>query len=119
MMRMMMLIGLLALQGAAFGGDDTQALAEAWRLIDDGALVIDVRSPEEYADGHLDGAVNVPHTETEALAAAIGGDHDRAVVLYCGSGRRAGIAQAALAERGYSAVHNGLGYQALEAARPD
>ncbi|MDX1380230.1 MAG: rhodanese-like domain-containing protein [Xanthomonadales bacterium] len=118
-MRLMMLIGMLALQGAAYAGNDQDALAEAWRMIDDGALVIDVRSPEEYAGGHIDGAVNVPHTETDALAAAIGDDHDRAVVVYCGSGRRAGIAQAALAERGYTGVHNGLGYQALEAAQPE
>lgn len=119
MMRLMMLIGLLAVQGAAFAGDEKDALTEAWRMIDNGALLIDVRSEAEYQDGHIEGAINVPHTETDALAEAIGDDPDRAVVVYCGSGRRAGIAQAALAERGYTDVHNGLGYQALEAARPD
>ena len=118
MMRWLMLIGLLAVHGATAAGDE-EALAEAWRMIDDGALLVDVRSAEEFAGGHLDGAINVPHTETAALADAIGAQRDRPVVLYCRSGRRSGIAQAALQELGYTRVHNGIGYEPLEDSRPE
>lgn len=98
---------------------DTVAAAQAWELIQDGALVIDVRSHQEFAAGHLHGAVNVPHTDIDGMVREIGPDRDRPVVLYCRSGRRAGEALAALAERGYSGGFNATGLQALEATRPD
>ncbi len=114
-------IGLLALLTTlaawAAGGNVEQA-AKGWEMITAGALLVDVRSSEEYAEGHVEGAVNIAHTETAALAELIGPDHDRPVVLYCGSGRRAGLAQAALEALGYSGVFNATGYEALQATQP-
>jgi len=89
----------------------------AWQMIDDGALVIDVRSPKEYAKGHLEAAPNIPHTDIVALINAIGENKSRPVVLYCRSGHRSGIAQEALAEAGYINIFNGLGLKTLQAAR--
>ena len=37
--------------------------AEAWKKINNGALLVDVRTPDEFAEGHLRGAVNVPYEE--------------------------------------------------------
>ena len=97
---------------------DPDAAREAWTLIEDGALVIDVRSPEEYASGHLEGALHIPWDQTDALAEAIGEDRSRSVVMYCGSGKRVGRAIEALEARGYDALFNASGLDALEATRP-
>ena len=44
-------------------GGDPEAARQAWPMIENGALLIDVRSAEEFADGHLDGAVNIEWTD--------------------------------------------------------
>lgn len=97
---------------------DPEAAREAWQLIEDGALVIDVRSAEEVASGALDGALHIPYDDTDALKKAIGDDRSRSVVMYCGSGRRVGIAIDALEADGYTGLFNGTGLDALEATRP-
>lgn len=97
---------------------DPDAAREAWTLIEEGALVIDVRSPEEYASGHLEGALHIPWDQTDALAEAIGEDRSRSVVMYCGSGKRVGRAIEALEARGYDALFNASGLDALEATQP-
>ncbi len=66
-------------QDSALRGDPDQAQA-AWTLIQEGALVIDVRSEEEFNSGALPGAQRVPHDDTDALIELIGDDPDRVVV---------------------------------------
>jgi rhodanese-related sulfurtransferase len=63
-------------------------------------LVLDVRTPQEYAEGHVPGAVNVPYDQLPSRLAEVPKDKD--VVLYCKSGRRAGIAADVLAANGYT-----------------
>lgn len=65
----------------------------------DHLFVLDVRTPQEYAEGHVPGAVNVPHDQVAARLAEIPRDKD--VVLYCRSGRRAQAAADVLATHGY------------------
>lgn len=77
-----------------------------------------MRSEGEYANGHLPDARRIDYTDTDALAAAIGSDKTRSVVLYCGSGRRAERARGALLERGYENVFNAGGLDALQATEP-
>ena len=96
---------------------DLEAASQGWAMIEEGALLIDVRSAEEFTAGHIEGAVNIPHSDVDRLAALIGEDKGRATVVYCRSGGRAGQAQTALAERGYTHVFNASGLQALEASR--
>jgi phage shock protein E len=110
-------LAVVALAQNALRGDP-DAAREAWTLIEDGALVIDVRSPEEFAAGHLEGALHIPWDQTDALAEAIGEDRSRSVVMYCGSGKRVGRAIDALEARGYDALFNATGLDALEATRP-
>ena len=93
--------------------------AQAWRLIDDGALLIDVRSRQEFESGHLKGAVNIPHDQLDKLTEKIGSEKDREVVVYCKSGRRAQLVKEALEKDGYSAVHNGIGYSSLLELKDD
>ena len=66
----------------------------------DHLFVLDVRSPEEFREGHVPGAVNVPYDQITARIAEVPKDKD--VVLYCRSGRRAGIAADVLAANGYT-----------------
>lgn len=63
-------------------------------------FVLDVRSPEEFATGHVPGAVNVPYDQIAARMSEVPKNKD--VVLYCRSGRRAGIAADVLAANGYT-----------------
>jgi phage shock protein E len=97
---------------------DAEKAQEGWRLIEAGALVIDVRSTEEYASGHLEGALHIPWDQTDALMEAIGADRDRKVVMYCGSGKRVGRAITALEAEGYTGLYNATGLDALQATAP-
>ena len=95
------------------------AAEQAWGLIGEDALLIDVRSGEEFAGGSIEGAVNIPHTKIDAIAELIGEDLDRPVVVFCRSGGRSGRAQAALEQLGYTGIFNGTGYTAPLATKPD
>jgi rhodanese-related sulfurtransferase len=63
-------------------------------------FVLDVRSPEEFKEGQVPGAVNIPYDQMAARMAEVPKDKD--VVLYCRSGRRASIAAEVLAANGYT-----------------
>jgi rhodanese-related sulfurtransferase len=63
-------------------------------------FVLDVRSPEEFKEGHVPGAVNIPYDQMASRLAEVPKDKD--VVLYCRSGRRAGIAAEVLGNNGYT-----------------
>lgn len=68
------------------------------------ALVLDVRSREEFASGHIANAVNVPHDELASRLSELSGGEGRSVVVYCERGGRAGMAATVLADAGYSSV---------------
>lgn len=71
-----------------------------------GALLLDVRTPEEFAEGHVDGAVNVPVQELEAKLASLPARKDQDVVVYCRSGVRSARASGILKSAGFSRVHD-------------
>ncbi|NJD31238.1 MAG: rhodanese-like domain-containing protein [Gammaproteobacteria bacterium] len=62
-------------------------------------FLIDARTPQEYAAGHVPGAVNIPYDQVAAHLGEIPKDKD--VVVYCHSGRRAGLAAETLEKAGY------------------
>ena len=78
---------------------------EAKRLAAAGALLLDVRTPAEFAQGHLPGALNIPVVELPDRLAELGGP-DRDVVVYCRSGMRSARAATVLRRAGYRAVHD-------------
>lgn len=92
--------------------------AQGWNLISMGALLVDVRTPEEFSAGHLEGAINIPHDQTLARLTEYGGDKDRSIVVYCRSGNRSGQAHKTLVEQGFTSAHNAGGYEAILAAKP-
>lgn len=110
-------IWLLSPAMAASG--DPGVAKQAWPLIKSGALVIDVRTQEEFDEGHLEGTLHIPHENIDAIIDAIGNDQERQVVVYCRSGKRAGIVQDALAEAGFHNVFNATGLEALQSTQPD
>jgi rhodanese-related sulfurtransferase len=69
----------------------------------DAPVVLDVRSPAEFAAGHVPGAVNIPFTSVLA-GHGVGAPASRTLVVYCGHGPRAWLAGAALRLRGYERV---------------
>lgn len=83
---------------------------------DGSALLIDVRTPAEFAAGHIDGARPIPYEQIAAQIGALAPDKNASIVLYCHSGRRAGIAQQALLDLGYTHVVNAGGYAQLDKA---
>ena len=68
-------------------------------------LILDVRSAEEFAEGHVPGALNVPHSEIASHLAALG-SIQKPVLVYCRSGRRADIALKALADLGFERLYH-------------
>lgn len=85
------------------GGDTPPA--DAHRLVAEGALLLDVRTPEEFDEAHIDGAVNIPLSEIERRIAELG-SKSRPVVLYCRSGNRSGQAARILARAGFEQIHD-------------
>ena len=76
---------------------------EAKQIMDsqDGYIILDVRSQEEYDQGHIPGAILIPDTEINARAEEVLPDKDQLILVYCRSGRRSKLAAADLAELGY------------------
>ena len=77
---------------------------EARRLVAHGALLIDVRSPQEFANGHLPGAVNVPVDEFAEHVDELLAEH-RDMILYCAAGVRCNKAATMLRQAGSTGVH--------------
>lgn len=67
-------------------------------------LVLDVRTPAEYAAGHVPGAINIPHESIAAQLELLQRHRDQPVVLYCQSGRRATLAAEVLERAGFSGL---------------
>ena len=74
---------------------------------------LDVRSPQEFSEGHVDGAVNIPFDQITNRMSEVTDDKNSEILLYCRSGRRAEFAMSALQELGYRNVTN---LRTLEAA---
>lgn len=84
-----------------FAGKTSSADAKA--LVASGAALVDVRSPGEYAGGHIPGAINIPVDQVSTRAAELG-DKGRPVVVYCRSGARSASAASTLRALGFAKV---------------
>lgn len=67
-------------------------------------LLIDVRSPEEYADGHIPGAINMPHENIDGYLSELEQHKNKPIIIYCRSGRRAKLAMKVLQEHDFTDV---------------
>jgi phage shock protein E len=85
------------------GGDVSSA--EARQLVQAGARLVDVRTPGEFAAGHIPGAVNIPVQQLDARMSELQ-PKDVAVIVYCRSGHRSGNAARMLKSAGFKAVRD-------------
>ena len=71
---------------------------------EEGYIILDVRTQEEYDEGHIPGAILIPYDEILEKAECVLTDKDQLFLVYCRSGRRSKIAAEALAELGYTNI---------------
>lgn len=103
---------------ADFAGEWDQAEALK-RMQSSDVVVIDVRSPGEFAEGHVPGAINIPHNQIDEHAATLAELKGKDLLIYCRSGRRAGMAESELTEMGFSNLYHLKGdMQGWKAANP-
>lgn len=98
---------LLAGASCAAKGRTTMTYDELKLALDDpksGVVLFDVRTPEEYAEGHIPGARNIPVQDLGSRMGEV--PKTGRVVVYCRSGNRSGRAQAMLEAAGYQDVVN-------------
>ena len=82
------------------------------QLVQDGAVIVDVRTPAEYQGGHIKGSVNVPLQSLQGSLSKI--PKNKAVITCCASGMRSASAKSILKSAGYTEVHNGGGWMSLK-----
>ena len=74
-------------------------------LVQEGALLIDVRNTAEYETYHLDHAINIPYQDMWMETEKMLPDRTRKVVLYCATGKRSLLAKLLLDRKGYEKVY--------------
>lgn len=74
--------------------------------LQNGAMVIDVRSPGEFGSGHLPKAVNIPLEQLETIVPRKVRDKSQVLLLHCQSGMRSSAAKKKLSSLGYTSVYN-------------
>lgn len=90
-----------------FGGTSVDFKA----LVQQGAMIIDVRTPAEFNGGHIKGAVNMPLQSLQANMSKV--PKNKTIITCCASGMRSGSAKSLLKAAGYT-VHNGGGWMSLK-----
>ncbi len=70
----------------------------------EGYVILDVRRPDEYADGHIPGAINLPNEEIGTSDIPELPDKGQLILVYCRSGRRSKEAAEKLARLGYTKI---------------
>jgi molybdopterin/thiamine biosynthesis adenylyltransferase/rhodanese-related sulfurtransferase len=83
--------------------------AEAERLVQGGALPLDVREPDEYQQGAVDGALHIPRGQLETNIEGRVPDHSTPLVVYCAGGTRSAFAAKTLQDLGYEDVVSVVG----------
>jgi len=78
--------------------------ADAALLVGEGAVLLDVRTEEEWQEGHIACARLVPVQSLVATSPGLPADKDAAIVIYCASGARSLLAERKLRELGYTRV---------------
>ena len=115
---------VLAAVAVAGCGDDTSARAatelaavsEVTSVLADGAVLVDVRSPSEFAAGHVADALNIDLGSEDFEAKVDALDKGRTYVVYCRTGSRAGQAIETMAALGFTDLVNGGAFADLAAA---
>ena len=89
-----------------FGGQSTSNLKS---IIDEGAYLVDVRTPAEFAEGHVKGSVNIPLDTISNNLQKFSNKNN--IIVFCRSGNRSGQAKVILENNGIKNVTNGGTWQ--------
>ena len=115
-MKKILILILLAVTFLSACGQDTEkkkeavymniTAAEAKKIMDtrEGYIILDVRTQEEYDEGHIPGAIVISYEQIDERAEEVLTDKDQLLLVYCRSGRRSKIAAEALVELGYTNI---------------
>ncbi len=82
------------------------------KLKNEGAIILDVRSKGEYAQGHIKGSINIAVDQLPNNLSKL--SKDKVIITCCASGGRSGMAKRILESNGYAEVHNGGGWTSLQ-----
>ena len=107
MHRRLVLTICLSFLGCALMGSGAPTItgSQAKELVQkQNALLLDVRTPEEFAEGHLERAINIPVQQLESKLTALADKKEQQIVVYCRSGRRSANAKAMLEKAGFTKV---------------
>lgn len=106
---------ILLFFGVIMTTSSEEAIAnDAFEKIKNGAILIDVRTVEEYNEGNLKNSILIPYDTIQDQIASVTNNLDQEIVLYCRSGIRSGKARDTLKEIGYKNVLNAGGYKDLK-----
>lgn len=92
---------MFGILSALFGKKDNSELIEA---VQNGAYIVDVRTPAEFSSGSVPGAVNIPLNNLNGQLKKLKGK--KSIVLFCASGGRSGSAKQILESNGFQNVYN-------------
>lgn len=93
-----------------FGGGPKE---DVGAMIKEGAIILDVRSPGEYAGGHVKKSINIPLDQLKSKLGKL--DKSKAIVTCCASGMRSSSARKILLANGFESVANGGSWSSLQA----
>jgi phage shock protein E len=91
-----------------------KSMEKYFQLPADQAIIIDVRSKQEYDSGHFSAAINIPHNVIANQIKQLEPYKQKYVILYCHSGNRSTIAMNILRQNGFEHVVNAGGYEAVK-----
>ena len=101
-----MLLSSCGIPGSSSSGYRRISMNEAMQIIknESGYIILDVRRPDEFAEGHIPGAINVPNEEIGTAEIAELPDKSQLILVYCRSGRRSKEAAEKLVKLGYTNI---------------
>lgn len=110
MKNLLLIVGLLVALSACNQQSTSNVLAPtayAEMMQNENGVLLDVRTAEEFAEAHLEGAIQLDYYETESFSAALDGmDKSKTYYVYCRSGSRSSTAQNMMLEKGFEKVYN-------------
>ena len=102
----LMLLSSCGAPGSSSLGYRQISMNEAVKMMKDekNYIILDARRPDEYAEGHIPGAINIPNEEIGTAEIAELPDKSQMILVYCRSGRRSKEAAGKLAKLGYTNI---------------
>ncbi|MBX6380865.1 MAG: rhodanese-like domain-containing protein [Thermoflavifilum aggregans] len=80
-------------------------------LVQQGAVILDVRTPQEFKSGHIPGAINIPVQQLQQQLHRL--KKDKVIITCCASGARSAMARSILKQAGFAEVYNGGSWMRL------